>query len=95
MAWVGWLLKDHPVPTPLPWAGAAPTNQLAGRCFAIRILNKDSQSSRKVAFIVAEFLCLFCEEEKLTRPSTLRLFCLGCAQAHKRRILKMSRNPLF
>jgi len=24
MAWVGRDLKDHPVPTPLPWAGCPP-----------------------------------------------------------------------
>lgn len=47
--------KDHPFPA-LPWAGAAPTKLLAGCCFSVRILNKESQSSRKVAFMVAEFL---------------------------------------
>lgn len=26
MSWVGKDLKDHPVPTPLPWAGLPPTS---------------------------------------------------------------------
>lgn len=94
MAWVGRHLKDHPVPTSLPWAVTAPTEQLAGCCFSVSILNKDSQSSRKLAFIVAEFLCLFYEEEKIICPSTLRLFCLDCGQTHKSRILKMSQKSI-
>lgn len=95
MAWVGGHLKAYPVPTALPWAGTAPTKQLAGRCFPARILNKDSQPSREVAFIVAEFLHLFCEKEKNICPSTLRPFYLDSVQTDERRILKMSQIPLF
>jgi len=29
MVWVGKDLKDHPVPTPLPWQGHLPLDQVA------------------------------------------------------------------
>lgn len=95
MAWAGRHLKDPTVPTPLPWAEPTPNKQLAGCCFSVRILNEDSQSSRKVTIIAAEFLHLFCEKEKFICPSTLRPFCLDSVQTQKRRIMKMSQNPLF
>lgn len=53
MAWVG----RHPKITySRPCHGQGQLPLLAGCCFSVRILNKESQSSRKVAFMVAEFL---------------------------------------